>query len=995
MNRLGLLAAMTGLLLIAPVANAAGPVPSTTALAVRHARPASLPRPALYAPRASRARLLGLQAAGPAGPLGANGAKTLGAGVSARPSFPTPVGMYQPARGGRFMTGAPRASLPPWANTASVIHRDGGVSPSLPDAPGWTASSARRPTLAPDPQSTVGAISCVSATNCWATANYSLTDAHYRAALFHLKNGHWSSRVAPAPSGVTLGAGLNLSSLSCLPSGRCVAAGEYSAKTKTKAGFKTEPLIESEQHGKWTAMTALLPGNADQDPLAILRSVSCATITSCVATGTYNSKNRVLPLVDEASASGWHAQVQSLPKNAASPAYVTTVQVVCPSAGNCTIAGGYDAPGGARGLILQETRGAWKTIPVSTPNAGLTLQALDCPAAGACVAVGLRFASRETPLAAVENKGTWTAAQLPLPAGAKSPSTYANMSGIACSAIQHCVAVGGFARGQKMERPLAIVESPAGWKAPAVRSPDGKVVTGGVLFGVACSGHCVAVGTYQRGITPRPLVLTGSGLSATSPSPPGANGLAVLQTVTCPDGSLCLAGGNYLDAHQNTQPWFTLGSGAAWMSAAPGLPSGAGRPIDFWLARVSCAAGGSCEALGTDAERSLFAEALSHSGSSPPARIPSPADAGWNTRFFITGLTCPAGGVCTGTAAYINRSGDLKSEIVGLHKGKWTVAPAPLPGGPSAKASVDLSSVSCRSTAYCEVAGAYIDAHGGQHGLLITGSGHSWKSFDAPLPSDAVAKAQPFLDSVSCSTGGCVAAGDYRAGGNHIAPVLVTGGPSGWKAINLPLLRFHGQKPDQAALLDVSCGVAGCAAAGIMVDQASDEAGFEAVHGGSGWFSVPTPVPSGAIGSDLAAVSCRSKPSCVAVGAYLNSQSSEYPLVVSGSGSTWKFQHLSWPGQARPESNLSLIDCASPGSCVAAGGYLGPGYGEEVLTVFQSGSKWKPRRGPLPSDAFQSPAGGHEAAVFGLSCAPPTFCVEAGEYIDHNLIGQGLIDRRS
>ncbi len=122
--------------------------------------------------------------------------------------------------------------------------------------------------------------------------------------------------------------------------------------------------------------------------LGLLQGVSCATSTSCFAAGTASTtvsdvvpaKGQLLQSVD-----GGHTWT-SAPVPPVDDAY----GLACPSARQCAMVGTDWAgtPAVGTGAVAQSADGGQTFTPSSSAYVPLTLVALACPTAAACIAVG-------------------------------------------------------------------------------------------------------------------------------------------------------------------------------------------------------------------------------------------------------------------------------------------------------------------------------------------------------------------------------------------------------------------------------------------------------------------------------------------------------------------------------------------------------------------------------------------------------------------------------
>lgn len=271
--------------------------------------------------------------------------------------------------------------------------------------------------------------------------------------------------------------------------------------------------------------------------------------------------------------------------------------VSCVSPTNC-VAVGLDgnAYRGTGGPLAERWNGrTWKIARVPLP-AGATsgeLSGVSCKSAAACVAVGLYLdgAGAGIPLAETWNGRTWTPRTLPTPAG----GTGVILSGVSCTSVMHCVAVGEYFTGGNA---AAIAESWNGgrWTAATPPVPAGSVL--GDLNTVSCPSarYCVAVGESAANAGSSVLVdaWNGRGWREMAARPPGGFTHAELNGVWCTSAANCVAvgrgsGGGGLTGF--TEVW----NGSTWRSARVSWPRGA---ANSGLVGVSCVSAKRCVMVG-------------------------------------------------------------------------------------------------------------------------------------------------------------------------------------------------------------------------------------------------------------------------------------------------------------------------------------------------------------------------------------------------------------
>jgi hypothetical protein len=202
---------------------------------------------------------------------------------------------------------------------------------------------------------------------------------------------------------------------------------------------------------------------------------------------------------------------------------------------------------------------------------------------------------------------------------------------------------------------------------------------------------------------------------------------------------------------------------------------------------------------------------------------------------------------------------------------------------------------------------------------------------------------------------------------------------SSWKTAAVPL-PANAVSPAQAGLWGVSCPSASfCTAVGTYEDATARSDGLLLTRSGGSWTAAQAPLPAGAAGATLNAVSCPSASFCAAAGYYLDASGGEDPLLLTGSGKSWTVAQAPLPADAVSPAyaSLSAVSCASASFCTAVGHYADMSGGQDALLLTWSGGSWTGTRAPLPADSA-SPAG---ASLYAVSCPSASFCVAGGTYM--------------
>jgi hypothetical protein len=444
--------------------------------------------------------------------------------------------------------------------------------------------------------------------------------------------------------------------------------------------------------------------------------------------------------------------------------------------------------------------------------------------------------------------GTWAGAAAPLPANADS--TFARLTSVACPTVAKCIAVGSYF-DPAGDQGLLLTKSGSKWTAAQAPLPAGAAADpDATLESIHCFSPsvCAAIGSYTDSSgNPQWMLLTTSGSSwtaAEAPVPPGAasDPLTALSAVSCASPTSCLAVGSYVDSANDIEGLLITGFGTQWAATQAPLPSNAATDPGTEPEAVTC----------TGSTRGCVAVGTYDTPGSPEV---------------VEGL------LLTGSGS------------------SWTATEAPLPANASTtRPHAQLQAVRCQSSSSCTVAGSYMTPPSprGTYGMLVTGSGTSWAAAQAPLPANA-RQTNPNVWLTADACGGitaCTAAGEYDKTGGMSAAMLVTVSGSSLATLQAPLPRTAATKNPEPYLGAVACeSAAACVATGsYQIRHDRGIRGLLVYGGGSSWTAIQAPVPGHAAGSsDVTAVSCAKNASnCVAVGYYLDNAGNDHGLLLTG-----------------------------------------------------------------------------------------------------------------
>jgi erythromycin esterase-like protein len=232
----------------------------------------------------------------------------------------------------------------------------------------------------------------------------------------------------------------------------------------------------------------------------ILSAVSCPAAGHCTAVGSYATSAGTGTLAET-----WNGQAWSISKtpNPAGSSDATLSGVSCPAVNRCVAIGGYVAPSSQPAIAETWNGSAWtiEAVPSPANASGTFLQGLSCRSAADCTAVGSYFNGTGNVTVAEGWNGTaWSIQPVPEPAG---PS-YATLNAVSCPGAGDCVAV-GYSTGATTTTTLAAAWNGHAWAMQPTPNPTGAQQS--YLNGVSCPqpGNCTAVGYYAASPTALPL----------------------------------------------------------------------------------------------------------------------------------------------------------------------------------------------------------------------------------------------------------------------------------------------------------------------------------------------------------------------------------------------------------------------------------------------------------------------------------------------------------
>ncbi len=377
----------------------------------------------------------------------------------------------------------------------------------------------------------------------------------------------------PATS-VTSGQDVNVNSVSCGSVNTCVFVGTAVVKTATSIRHDV-PLVLTEVDGVLTAPLLVTPptdaitsSKSGRSERTGLDAVSCVATGDCVAVGTYATASGFAPFVATESSGIWSLGKRlPVPTNAVSSNNADALGLSCPTLSSCIATGSYRVAGESTvPFISSNASGSWRSIAAPLPSDADTnsqvafLDAVSCWTPGACVAVGSYTAGvNQSDLVASLNRGVWTTSAVSGPTTGALPSSEANaLNAVSCWAPWSCAAVGQYGTTSGVGSTVSFSvggANSATWPSsqwvstPTVSpTPPSSLST---LLTVSCVGatSCVAGGSYGTPTLQHADVVTSlssrQASAATLPTSAATSQSSALTSDVCFTPTACLVTGTY------------------------------------------------------------------------------------------------------------------------------------------------------------------------------------------------------------------------------------------------------------------------------------------------------------------------------------------------------------------------------------------------------------------------------------------------------------------
>jgi hypothetical protein len=567
----------------------------------------------------------------------------------------------------------------------------------------------------------LNAVSCTSASACFAVGNYFSTALGTTDTLAETWDGaDWT--IATSANNASTSEGNVLNAVSCTSATSCVAVGDsynYNQDDDNQA------LAETFDGASWATLTAQ---DGPGSEASVLNGVSCSSATSCVAVGYYQAASAFETLAETFDGSTWTVAASTDP----SLTNDALQGVSCTSGTDC-IAAGYSATEDVWQTLVENFDGTWSTAVSQSPPGmqGSRLAGTSCTSATFCMAVGSYDSGQGDQTLVEQWDGTsWAIVPTPDTSSADSDDLY----GVSCTSATFCVAVGYYNSGNADQ---TLVEQWDGTSWAIVTSPDTLSSDDDDLSAVSCASptSCTAVGAYSGSSTSyyaQTLVEQWDGATWTVASSPviSSSDYNYLSGVSCPSSTSCVAVGYYFgsstsyDSQALVEQW----DGTAWTVTTSANPTGY---VGDHLAGVSCVSPTSCTAVGSyfgastdNADQTLVEQwdGTAWTVATSPDTSPTDNDS-------LVGVSCASGTSCVAVGSYGASEIEVKIGISNAEAKEggttlieawdgpaWTIAKS---ADTSPSDSDNLGSVSCISASACMAAGSYNGGGGTVNSTLV------------------------------------------------------------------------------------------------------------------------------------------------------------------------------------------------------------------------------------------------------------------------------------
>ena len=622
----------------------------------------------------------------------------------------------------------------------AVSHYDNGTaSQSLIQR--WNGTSwsvVPSPNTSPAQNNILSAVTCVSASDCWAVGYYRNGSGINQTLTQHWDGSSWS--IVPSPN-VSIEQDSVLYSVTCTSSSDCWAVGAH------VEGGPSRTLIQRWNGTSWSIVAS---PNAVGTLFSFLSAVTCASASDCWAVGYYYNELNAQTLIEHWDGTSWSVV---LSPNSSLTQDNLLSGVTCVSGSECWAIGFYHS-GSAWQTLIQRWNGTLWTI-VTSPNTSASqdnfLYGITCASASDCWAVGHAY-NGSVAQTLIER---WNGTSWSIVASPNTVATQENvLYGMTCVPGAGCWAVGTYQVAVALYQSLILSWNGTSWVL--VNSPNLLATKPNFLTDAMCTSgsDCWAVGHSYKTSGPQTLIERWNGNSWSvieSPNTSATQG-NILHAVTCTSASNCWAVGYYFTgsaAQTLIQHW----NGTSWSIVASPNTSATQNNV---LYDVACASASNCWTTGSSAAGSTSRTLVQRWDGTSWSIVNSPNTSATESN-LLNGVTCVSASDCW-AIGYARTSGVNQTLVERWDGISWKIVNSP---NTSASESNILSGVTCVSASDCWAVGQSHDGTATQT-LIERWNGSSWLIVNSP---NTAATEDNFIYGVTCtSASNCWTVGTYSTG---------------------------------------------------------------------------------------------------------------------------------------------------------------------------------------------------------------------------------------
>ncbi len=742
---------------------------------------------------------------------------------------------------------SPGVSLPP-VSVNPIIDSRGRISDesslSVPETSAVTGSWS----IAPSPNggfapTSLSAVTCVTASDCWAVGRTEIGHTYANTALLHWNGSSWQVTPSPSVEQETNG----LVDISCVSSSSCWAVG-YRIILQT---VQVQTLILRWDGVSWQIVPSPNVGSG----FNALYGVSCSSESDCWAVGFKNGGSQATTLIHRWDGVAW--TVHDSP-NVGSQNNVLNA-ITCLSSSDCRAVGYSGAAGAKSSLVAQWNGSAWtgSVLPSQPLAQENNLTSITCNSASSCWAVGDTYngAVHQT-LIEQWNGTSWASAVTPN-GGADN-----YLSRVTCASALDCWAVGNSSNAaidpQGVDQDLILHWNGLAWSLNTdLLDPTATYAKD--LAGVACASgsDCWAVGSMQPSGSGRPQIVRWNGtswMSAVAPDVP-AKPSNFLDGVTCVSASDCwTVGFNFYGnvARSQAMHW----DGTAWT-----IINSPNTALDRnnYLADVTCLSTSDCWTVGSSTnDIGVETQALSMhwNGTAWSIVDVSPIDTSQTAETTFEGIACASSSDCWAVGYSLIQ--DYQGLLEHWNGTSWSLVTTPPMPDPSSRSI--FYHIACTGTSDCTAVGVQwttaLTGSGLYQTLVAHWNGSAWSVVPSP---NTAADQDNILSSVTCNAStDCWAVGSY----DNYSKALI----ERWDGVSWTIATA----PQVGRILNaVTCAsTSDCWAAGPYYTPNPPSQTLLVHWDGTSWTPVLSPNTGPTDSNNLAGIACASSSDCWAVGQY-------------------------------------------------------------------------------------------------------------------------------